>query len=185
MSWYDAAAYCNWLSLQEGIPEGQWVYQPNNGGQYSDGMKIKEQWSELMGYRLPTDAELKLACRAGSSGTYGFGEPVPLLKWYARYGVNSSGRSYSVGSLLPNEAGLFDLHGNLWEWVQNPTSGQLSPVNDNAGRVLRGGSFYVHSSGVRSDTRTNHPLASRTDTQGFRPARTLPHVPITALPPTP
>lgn len=185
VSWYDAAAYCNWLSQQESIPEDQWVYQPNNGGQYSDGMKIKEQWSELQGYRLPSDAEWESACRSGTSGSYGFGEPISLLKNYGLYGSNSLGRSYSVGSMLPNEAGLFNLHGNLWEWVQNPTSGQLSPVNDNAGRVLRGGSFTNQSSGGRSASRDISQPTSRFSFLGFRPARTLPPVPLTSLPPTP
>jgi hypothetical protein len=58
VSWYDAAAYCNWLSGQEGIPEEQWVYEPNDQGQYWDGMKIKDKALELSGYRLLRDLEI-------------------------------------------------------------------------------------------------------------------------------
>ena len=185
VSWYDAAEYCNWLSQQEGIPEDQWVYQPNEMGQYADGMKIKDQWSKLQGYRLPSDAEWESACRSGTNGTHGFGEPLPLLKQYCWYAANSSGRSYSVGSLLPNEAGLFDLQGNLWEWVQNAVTGQLSPVNDNPGRAMRGGSFLYRSSLVRSANRLSSQPTARFTYIGFRLARTLPPIPLTSLPPTP
>jgi serine/threonine protein kinase len=133
MSWHNAAEYCNWFSRQEGIPEAQWVYQPGGKG----GMKIKENASKLVGYRLPTDAEWESACRAGSTGSYSFGEPVGLLKHYGWYAANSSGHSYPVQSLLPNELGLFDMHGNSWEWTQNAT--------------LRGGSFINQPGLLRVD----------------------------------
>lgn len=185
VSWYEAAEYCNWLSKQEGIPEEQWVYQPNDGGQYADGMKIKERWSELAGYRLPSDAEWESTCRSGTSGAYGFGEPAPLLKYYGWYGKNSLGRSYSVESLLPNEAGLFDMHGNLWEWTLTPDAGPLSPVNVDIPRVLRGGSVNYRSSLVRSAHRITYPPAFRNDYYGFRAAKTLFIVPLTSLPLSP
>lgn len=172
VSWYEAVAYCNWLGEQEGIPEDQWVYQPNGSGQYADGMQIKDNAVELSGYRLPTEAERGYACRAGSSGSYGYGEPVPLLEHYARYVVNSSGRSHAVESLLPNPWGLFDMHGNLWDWTQNPYSGPPSPVHNDVGRVLRGGSFLAHSSSVRSAARPVYMPAYRNFDVGFRPART-------------
>jgi formylglycine-generating enzyme required for sulfatase activity len=172
VSWYEAAAYCNWLSVQEGIPEEQWVYEPNGEGQYADGMKIKDNAVELSGYRLPTAAEWELACRAGSSGTYGFGESLPLLERYAQYIGSSSGLSHSVESLLPNTVGLFDMHGNVLEWTQNSGSGSISPVRNNVSRVLRGGSFLYLSSNVRSANRSNYQPMSRHLAYGFRPSRT-------------
>ena len=185
VTWYDAAEYCNWLSKQERISKDQWVYQTNASGKYADGMKIKENSVALLGYRLPTEAEWASACRAGTSGTYAFGEPLPLLKRYGWYGNNSSGRSNSVESGLPNEAGLFDLHGNLWEWTQNPDSGPLSPVKTGIGRVLRSGTFISPPSHVRSANRNgNQPMYSSIDV-GFRPARTLPLVPLNSSPPPP
>ena len=185
VSWYEAADYCNWLSQQEGIPEDQWVYQPNDQGQYAEGMQIKDNALELRGYRLPTDAEWEHACRGGTTSSYGYGEPVPLLERYARYLNNSSGRSHSVESLLPNTVGLFDMHGNVWEWVQNPISGSMSPARNNVNRLLGGGSFFCLSSDVGSADRNNNKPTTRYSDFGFRLARTLPPIPLTSLPSIP
>ncbi|TWU33873.1 protein kinase domain-containing protein [Novipirellula artificiosorum] len=173
VSWYDAAAYCNWLSQQEGIPEHQWVYEPTENGQYADGMLIRENALELTGYRLPTEAEWEHAGRAGSTGTYGFGESLSLLERYARYDHSSSSRRHSVESLLPNTLGLFDIHGNVWEWTQTSLSGSISPVRDDGTRLLRGGSFLYSSLNVSFANRTSLQPTYRDRYGGFRPSRTL------------
>ena len=71
-------------------------------------MQIKEDFLELDGYRLPTEAEWEHACLAGANGPYSFGEPVTLITGYGRCLLNSSGRTHPVEFLLPNDAGVFE-----------------------------------------------------------------------------
>ena len=104
-----------------------------------------------------------------------------------------------MGSLKPNDLGLFDMHGNVWQWCQNAyqpyPKGDRSKVHDDkeddvgvitdSSRVLRGGSFFNLASSLRSANRTNNVPPDRDNDVGFRVARTLPLVPFTALQPSP
>ncbi len=118
-TWYLAAEYCNWLSEQEGLPRDQWCYLPNESGTYADGMSIPANVLDRTGYRLPTDAEWEYACRSGTVTPFYFGLSDDLLRTYGWYRDNSGERVRSSGSLLPNELGLFDMIGNVFEWVQD------------------------------------------------------------------
>jgi formylglycine-generating enzyme required for sulfatase activity len=179
VGWYDAAAYCNWLSEQEGIPKGEWYYLPNKEGKYADGMRTAPDYLLRTGYRLPTEAEWEYACRAGAETEYSFGEPADLLSKYAWSYENSSGKSHPVGSLKSNDLGLFDMHGNVWEWCQDVNKGkggdgeETEDIRDTNSRVLRGGSFVGQASLVRSAHRILYVPANRVIGFGFRPARTF------------
>ena len=116
--WYTAAHYCNWLSEQEGLPKDQWCYLPNEAGAYAEGMSIPADVLERTGYRLPTEAEWEYACRAGAVTSRYYGHSIDLLDAYAWYQANSKEHAWTCGSLLPNDLGLFDMLGNVYEWCQ-------------------------------------------------------------------
>jgi formylglycine-generating enzyme required for sulfatase activity len=176
VSWYEAAAYCNWLSKNEGLPEDQWCYGPNEKGDYAEGMKLMPNPDKRNGYRLPTGAEWEYSCRAGAVTEYSFGARWELLEKYGWYSKNSSDRTHPVGNLKSNDLGLFDLHGNLWEWCQDgdETGRERShvTVHESIPRLLRGGSFDGHPADVLSAVRGRVAPSSRSFGDGFRPART-------------
>ena len=188
MTWYEAAAYCNWLSQKEGIPEEQWCYEKNADGKYAAGMKAKKNYLELTGYRLPSEAEWEYACRAGATTSRYYGLTEVLLPQYARYAENGEKHAWPVGGLKPNGFGLFDMLGNVAEWCHEPFTGYgipdpkkatpdisyISPVSDGSSRLLRGGSFLIQPSTVRSATRLFSRPSLRSSSFGFRPSRTYP-----------
>ena len=186
--WYDAAAYCNWLSEKEGIPKDQWCYLPNKDGKYAEGMSIAPDHLKRTGYRLPTEAEWDFTCRAGAVTDYHFGEAVKMLAHFGRFDGNSHGISHPVGHHWPNDIGLFDTHGNAWEWCQDafqphpktaddklvpdPEGG---PVDDKTPRVLRGGGYNNPPLHLRAANRNSFLPAQEADgAVGFRVARTMP-----------
>jgi formylglycine-generating enzyme required for sulfatase activity len=194
MSWYQAAAYCNWLSEKEGIDEKEWCYEIK--GKVT---KLRENYLRLSGYRLPTEAEMEYVTRAGAVTSRYFGETEELLPKYAWYTKNSKEQTWPVGSLKPNDLGLFDVQGNAYTWCQEsykdyPTGKGEEAAEDKEdelvisptqSRVLRGGSFLSRASYLRSATRLCYVPSYRYDDFGFRVARTLPLSPFTALQPTP
>ena len=176
VSWFGAAAYCNWLSRQEGLPKDQWCYLLNAQGQYDEGMTIPADALQRTGYRLPTEAEWEYACRAGVATSRHYGLSINLLEAYARYQANSKDHAWRCGSLFPNDLGLFDMLGNVYEWCQerhtNYQPGKVESSSDDIPRLLRGGSFDYRPAVVRSADRNRIAPTVRGINFGFRPART-------------
>jgi formylglycine-generating enzyme required for sulfatase activity len=182
MTWYEAAAYCNWLSEQEGLPKEQWCYHPNRSGAYDDGMSIPADALRRNGYRLPTEAEWEYAGRSGTITSRYYGVSTDLLAKYAWYQANSQLHAWPGGSLLPNELGLFDMLGNVFEWVQDKYNRPIQ-INDDLNtndivytsnnRLLRGGAFYDLPAYARSANRNLQAASYRNSNLGFRPARTF------------
>ncbi|NQT12862.1 MAG: SUMF1/EgtB/PvdO family nonheme iron enzyme [Planctomycetes bacterium] len=144
--WANAARYCNARSRLEGFRP---AYDP-------------ETWQcdfEADGYRLPTEAEWEYAARAGGKGDYSFGPSPRELKEHAWFKENCTRRPQAVGSREPNAWGLFDVHGNVWEWCNDFYDEEYyakSPRKDPRGpetgenRVVRGGCWNSRPDECRS-----------------------------------
>jgi serine/threonine protein kinase/formylglycine-generating enzyme required for sulfatase activity len=173
VSWYEAAAYCNWLSAQEGIPRDQWGYLPNSNDKCAEGMQIPADQLRRTGYRLPTEVEWEYACRAGGEMGWAHGEADELLDKYAWLATNARTRSHPVGSLRPNDWGFFDLQGNAWEWCQEGME-ETSPrvIKDQDSFFLRGGCYADTMANGRPSSRHGHGPKLGNQPDGFRVART-------------
>jgi formylglycine-generating enzyme required for sulfatase activity len=182
-TWFEAAAYCNWLSEQEGIDREQWCYETNAEGQ----IKLRQNYLSRTGYRLPTEAEMEYAIRAGAITTRFFGESDELLEKYGRYVPNSKGHHWPVGSLKPNDLGLFDAHGNVWCWCQEPCRlySQSEPgtvfedqegalvIDPEQGRAMRGNCYTDHGVEVGCARAWYPNPGHSSNIGGFRVARTM------------
>ena len=137
-----------------------------------------------MNYRLPTEAEWELAARAGRQTAYSFGNNPAFLSEYAIFSGNSNSQTQVVGPLRnypnkPNRNGLYDMHGNVWEWTQDwytkSPSGGVNPTGPLTGssHVIRGGSWYNNARYLRSAYRASITPSDRYSYLGFRLVRTL------------
>jgi formylglycine-generating enzyme required for sulfatase activity len=136
VAWYDAAQFCNDLSLAERLPP---AYARNSEGAGE---------SPGIGYRLPTEAEWEYACRAGTTTRFWSGETDEQLLRVAWAAPNSDGQTHAVGQRPANFFGLYDMHGNVWEWCHDSarkyTAAQaVNPAGQamllDSARCIRGG----------------------------------------------
>jgi formylglycine-generating enzyme required for sulfatase activity len=188
VTWYEAAQYCRWLSEQEGIPENQMCYPPMT--EIKKGLILPPDYLSRTGYRLPTEAEWEYACRAGAVTPRFYGASEDMLGNYAWYTANSRDHTWQVGKLKPNDLGLFDVYGNVFELCQDPWSGepyQPAPegqasedkefvrdaVDNERHRHVRGGSFHYPAPFARSAHRLAYQPSIHHNPVGLRVVRTL------------
>ncbi len=160
VNWYDAVMYCNWLSANEGLLP---AYEHNGVKEIFFPDKIEnDSWRRVEranGYRLPMEHEWEFACRAGTTTEYACGNDTELLRRYSQY---SSSFSIICGAKFPNALGLWDMHGNLYEWCDDRTR-----------PVQRGGSFVGFPDAGRSAFRFKVQPNDRGYNTGFRVARSI------------
>jgi len=169
VSWNDAAEFCAKLSKQEELKPFYF--------------RVGETITPLdgTGYRLPTEAEWEYACRAGTTTKYWVGDKDQDLVRAGWFGTNSGARTHAAGELKANPYGLRDIHGNVWEWVQDgwdlayysefaekPATNPDNPDSAGSLRVFRGGAWDYSASNCRAASRVAFDPTSRVYRIGFR-----------------
>lgn len=164
VSWNDAASFCNIMSRKSGL-------QP-----CYDEVSWECDFSKD-GYRLPTEAEWEYACRSGSTGQYANGENESDLARVSWYVGNSGYKTHPVGGKEPNAWGLFDMHGNVWEWCNdwygtydNTTTNPVQ-TKKSSYRVIRGGAWSDNATECRSSNRDKYYQGMSYNLIGFRIVR--------------
>ncbi|TFW26295.1 formylglycine-generating enzyme family protein, partial [Duganella callida] len=166
---------------------------PVVGVSWTDAQKFVQWLSDRTGqqYRLPTEAEWEYACRAGTKTAFSFGDTITpeQANYDGHYTYNGGPRgaflqgTSKVGAYQPNPWGLFDMHGNVWEWTQDVVhdnytgapgdGGAWEEGGDPVRRVLRGGSWLYNPRYLRSAVRNGFSAVLANDIVGFRVARRL------------
>jgi formylglycine-generating enzyme required for sulfatase activity len=204
VSWYDAVEYCNWRSRAEGLAPAYRIDKsrkdPDNRAPTehedvwrNDRIRWTVTWDRAAnGYRLPTEAEWEYACRAGTVTRYWSGNEEESLAGKANAADQTMKEKYSgdwtavnirdgyaetspAGRFAPNPWGLYDMHGNVWEWCWDwygdyPSAAQADPAGPDTGadRVGRGGSWNSYGQYLRSANRSYGAPSDRDDLLGFR-----------------
>ncbi len=187
MAWEDAAAYCNWLSMRDGVPP---AYDLKTYQVLDAEGRPTDDISKVRGYRLPTEAEWEYAAREGGKKVlYGNGKNTarkgeivclfldPSLSKEERDNVPSSTRP--VGSCIPNALGLYDMSGNAWEWCldqgyEYKEERQVNPYFAGRDHMIRGGSHASEAFSCSVFCRINFWFQSQCEASGFRIARSAP-----------
>ncbi|MDD3104378.1 MAG: SUMF1/EgtB/PvdO family nonheme iron enzyme [Candidatus Cloacimonetes bacterium] len=186
VSWFNAIEYCNRRSLQEGLtPCYSYSTYGTNPDSWPSGWNTSSSnhsnvvcnWT-ANGYRLPTEMEWMFAAKGGNQSqgyTYSGSNTIGNVAWY---NSNSGSTTHTVGSKAPNELGLYDLSGNVWEWTWDiydsyPSGTQTNPTGANSGsaRVKRGGGWYNVANGCTVSYRDINSATYSYSNIGFRCVR--------------
>lgn len=157
---------------------------PVEGVSWNAAKDFVEKLSVMTGkqYRLPTEAEWEYAARAGSTTAFAFGDDEAHLGEHGWFDGNSGMATHPVGEKPANKFGLYDMHGNVWEWVQDcfrenyigaPADGGPAPERDSCDRVSRGGSWYDVPEVARSAYRFKDGPNNSVSGMGLRVVRTI------------